>query len=64
MNEIQLERYLLKKSIYLRELDKSKCTFEKQRKIAKEQDEYYNKWRLLSGILKERENEKINKFNM
>ena len=60
MNEIQLERYLLKKSIYLRELDKSKCTFEKQRKIEKEQDEYYNKWRLLSGILKERENEKTN----
>ena len=60
MNEIQLERYLLKKSIYLRELDKSKCTFEKQRKIEKEQDEYYNKWRLLSGILKERKNEKTN----
>jgi hypothetical protein len=64
MKELALERQLLKKSIYLRELDKTKCTYDKQRKIEREQDEFYRKWKLLSGILKERNNEKINEFNM
>lgn len=60
MKELELERKLMNESFYLRNIDKSKCTIEKQRQIEKKQDETYNKWKLLNGILKERENEKIN----
>lgn len=64
MKELELERKLMNESFYLRNIDKSKCTIEKQRQIEKDQDETYKKWKLLNGILKERENEKINKTIM
>ena len=60
MNEIKLERELLSKSISLRELDKSRCSFEKQRQIEKEQNETYKKWKLMKGILRVRNNERNN----
>lgn len=60
MKELELERKLMNESFYLRNIDKSKCTIEKQRQIEKDQDETYKKWKLLNGILKERENEKVN----
>ena len=60
MKEIELERKLMNDSFKLRNIDKSNCSFEKQREICKKQDELYKKWKLLNGILKERENEKTN----
>ena len=43
MKELELERNLMNKSFYLRNIDKSKCTIEKQRQIEKDQDETYKK---------------------
>lgn len=64
MKELELERSLMEKSIKLRELDISSCDYKKQKEIRKQQTDYYNKWKLISGILKERENEKTNKTIM
>ena len=62
MKELELERQLMNESFRLRNIDTDKISFEKSRDIHKQQDEVFHKFKLLSGILKEREkNERIYK---
>ena len=56
MNELKLEKKLMDKAYSLRnDIDHQKLSYEKSQEIRKKQNEEYQKYRLLKGIILARE---------